>query len=144
MSYTVSILHVPVPTDNAEAFAFLDTLDLENDIALDDPTPPLPPPVAEFARQVLARFPCITEDADGPWADGPLIDNFRSRMTTLGICGSRVGEVLPFLIATAHEFGFVVFDGQDECFHRPGQPPSFLGPLDAPSAPKRPWWRFWA
>ena len=143
MSYSVSIIHVPVPADDREAFAFLDTLDLENDIALDEPPRPLPQPVEDLARRLLARFPCIMENPDGPWADGPLIDNFGPQMTTLGICGSRVEEVLPFLISTAHEFGFVVFDGQDECFHRPGQPPSRLELSGAAAIPARPWWRFW-
>ena len=47
---------------------------------------------------------------DGPWIDGPLIDNVAHRAAVLGIAPTRVGEVLPFLIETATAMGLTVFN----------------------------------
>jgi hypothetical protein len=145
MSYTVDIIHVPVPADDLEAWHILDT-DLR--VRRKIPGTPLPEEVQELHRRLTGRFPCIMENPDGPWSDGPLLNNFGHRLTLLGISFSRVSEVLPFLVATAHDLGFVVFDGQEERFHRPGQAPG--RPLSALAAAAhstkptaKPWWRFW-
>ena len=63
--------------------------------------------------RLTARYQCITEDSNGPWSDGPLVNNFGQRSATLGISFSRVGEVLPFLVETATAMGFWVLDAQD-------------------------------
>ena len=144
MSYTVDNIRVPVPDDDLEAWAFLDgTLRT----ASEDDNRPLPEYVQEFYKRLTSRYPCIMENENGPWSDGPLINNFGPELTNLGISFSRVAEVLPFLISTANDLGSVVFDGQDERFHRPGKPQGpTLSELHAQretSQSKRPWWRIW-
>lgn len=144
MSYTIDIIHVPIPDDDVDAWDFLDN-DLR--VSSEDDQRPLPDDVQELYRRLTARYPCITENENGPWSDGPLIEDFGHDLTILGLSFSRVEEVLPFVIATANDLGFPVFDGQDERFHRPGQPQGRrLSELQAErqtSKPKRPWWRIW-
>ena len=149
MSYTVDIIHVAIPADDLAAWDFLDN---QLRVSAEDDTRPLPESVQELYRRLTDRFPCISESPEGPWADGPLLRNFGHDLTILAISFSRVEEVLPFLISTANDLGFVVFDGQDERFHRPGHPAGrHLPELEAAAEAtrraaekaRRPWWRLW-
>jgi hypothetical protein len=72
-------------------------------------------------ERLVARYPCITtpKGEDSPWSDGPLINNFGKKHAIIGISYSRVGEALPFVVETATQMGFTVYDAQDEKFHRP-------------------------
>jgi hypothetical protein len=146
MSYTVDIWTRTFPADEGAAWELRDELLGEHDETWDPEqgfeTPS--PEMAELHKRLTARFPCICEDENGPWSDGPLINNFGQGQATLGISYSRVGEVLPFLIETATGMGLHVFDGQDEVIHRPVgyvPPPEPQGD-PAPASPRR-WWQFW-
>lgn len=134
--YVIEIISEPVSADKGEVLEYLDHIE-EHD-GYGEPTTT----VIEFYRRVVARFPCVTEDPNGPWPDGPLINNFRHPVTILGISFSRVAEVLPWIISTANAAGFIVYDPQDEVLHRPtGSPSAGAMPQQHDTQPKR-WWRF--
>ena len=144
MSWTIEIVTSDIPYDDEDAWLLLEELREEDDQHEygDPPSPEL----AELCRRLTARYPCITETDDpaSPWADGPLINNFGDKMATLGIVTSRMEEALPFVIETATEMGFTVFDAGDETIHRPKgwkRPPQ--SPIPA-TPPSRPWWRSWS
>jgi hypothetical protein len=72
-----------------------------------------------------------------------LINNFGEKHTILAISYSRVAEVFPFIIKTATELGFTVFDPQDEKIHRPiGWKPS-EHPAVLATESRKPWWKIW-
>jgi hypothetical protein len=155
MSYTVDIVSAPPPRSYEAALDLRDQLTDERDARVsgetgsrfEEPSEEM----RELHRRLTARFPCICDAPEGPWSDGPLLNNFGQRVTTLGISFSRVEEVLPFLIATALDMGFWVVDAQDEALHLPdgrvlrAPADAPAGPVDGPVATvrRRPWWRFW-
>lgn len=138
MAYMVDIVDVPVPEDDPGAWEAR-----EDTLAHEDPERPGPSErFSELYRLLTAKFPCIMDDPDGPWSDGPLINNFGVRATTLGVSFSRVREVLPFLVETCTSHGFVVFDPQEERVFRPS---SLVAPGPAQQRPVgcRKWWQVW-
>lgn len=145
MSYGVDIILGPLPSSYEDALAIRDELADERDAQLGTPDARFEAPspqMRELHRRLTARFPCIVDDSDGPWSDGPLINNFGQRAATLGISFSRVEEVLPFLIATALDMGSWVLDAQDEAVHLPGGVVLRAG-ATVEQKSGRPWWRFW-
>ena len=141
MSWTIEIVCVPVPDDPEEAWAFLE--DLRDEAAEREYGAPPSPELEDLYRRLAARYPCITEDPESPWSDGPLINNFGDKIATLGFVKSGMTEALPFVIATATGMGFTVFDAGDEAIHRPkGWQPSVPWSTALP-AEARPWWKFW-
>lgn len=139
MSYTIDIVHVDLPAGDDEAWELI--CQLRNEMMDDDR--PLPPEIRQLHDRLTAVYPCIMDNPDGPWSDGPLLNRFCADLTILGISYSRVQEVLPFVIAEALKAGFPVFDGQDERFHRPegsNRPESLE---QQQTTPNRPWWQFW-
>lgn len=144
MSYVVDVVLVPPPATYEAALALREGLADARDARLKTGAPVPYERPSEAMRQLhqalTARFPCINDDPDGPWSDGPLINNFGQRIATLGIVGSRLAEVLPFLIASANDRGFWVLDSQGSVVHLPGG--SKLRPTPQPV--EKPWWRFWA
>jgi hypothetical protein len=98
-------------------------------------------------RQLSERFPCITEEPDSPWSDGPLRDNFGRDMATVGISYSRVEATLPFVIESATQMGCTVLDGTDEKIHRPvgwsPSPDNETRTTLEQSPEQRPWWKVW-
>ena len=147
MSYTIDVLSVQPPLSYREALAVRDAVSDARDAGLDGRSEPAfePPSAAmqELHRRLTARYPCITHDPDGPWSDGPLINNFGQHAATLGISYSRVDDVLPFVIGEATAMGLWVFDAQDGAVHLPGG--ETLRPAHHPSAgiSRRAWWQFW-
>jgi hypothetical protein len=147
MSYTIDVLAVQPPLSYREALAVRDAVSDARDAGLGaGPVAVFEPPSAamqELHRRLTARYPCITQDPDGPWSDGPLINNFGQHSATLGISYSRVDDVLPFVIGEATTMGFWVFDAQEEAVHLPGG--GTLRPEHPPSAgiSRRAWWQFW-
>lgn len=140
MSWTIEIVTVPIADDPGEAWAQLEELREEAD-EREYGAPPSDE-LAELYRRLTARYPCIMEDPESPWADGPLINNFGEAIATIGIMTSRIAEALPFVIETATEMGFTVFDAGDERIHRPkGWKPPLAWSI--PKTEPRPWWRFW-
>ena len=141
MSYTVDIWNQAFPAEPAEAWALRDEL-----LALRDAEPSRDPPseeMVELHRRLTARYACICDDENGPWSDGPLINNFGPGRAILGISYSKVQEVLPFVVETATAMGFHVFDGQDEAIHRPGGSTATQARDERQRTPK-PWWRVWS
>ena len=132
MSYTVDIVNGPVPDDNKAAWAALEIW--REELYADSEASP---EMRALHDKLVVRYPCIMVDDDGPWSDGPLIDDFGKRMGIIGVVYSRVEEVIPFVIETSLAMGFTVFDGQDDKIHRPGSAGKHV-------EEKRPWWRFWS
>ena len=140
MSYTISITDAEVPADNEQAWDLHEELlDLSKD---GEPSSKM----LQLYHALKAQHPCIMEDPHGPWADGPLLGNFRSPMTTLGISYSRVEDTLPSVISIATSMGFVVFDAQDEVIHghRAPSPRETDSVYPAPEQEsQRKWWQIW-
>jgi hypothetical protein len=136
VSYTIDIVHIELPPDDGDAWD--EICRLRAGMMEDDR--PLPPSVRRLHERLTEIYPCIMDDPDGPWSDGPLINNFGHDLSILGISYSRVDEVLPTILKVSLEAGFSVFDGQDERFHRPVQAQQ-RNPTAAKD--KRPWWKFW-
>lgn len=99
MSYGVDVLSATVPWSYEEAIAHRNELANARDEQLRSGSEPdLGEPSAQMRdlhRRLTTRFPCICDDPEGPWADGPLINDFGQHAATLGISFSRVHEVLP-------------------------------------------------
>jgi hypothetical protein len=52
-------------------------------------------------------------------AGAPAEDNFGDKLTTIGIVVSQIDETLPFVVDTATEMGFTIFDAGHERIYRP-------------------------
>lgn len=119
MSYNVTISRNNISTDNKQAWVNLDMLYEKEDMATEQ--------AADFLaliEKLKEKFPCICDLPkdkvdDGVWSDGPLSNNAGKDLTTLGVVFSQVDNVIPFLIKTANENGFVVFDPQTSIISRP-------------------------
>lgn len=116
MSYVVDIVATPIPHDDAEAWPFAGQI---RDTALSEGIGPTSQIFRELHRRLTARFPCICDDESGPWSYGPLINDFGAQIAMVGIAGSRIDEVLPFVIETATDMNLCVFDHQAAEIHRP-------------------------
>ena len=143
MSYVVEIITVEPPKSYEDALIVRDDLSEARDARGGDPFEAASPQMAELHRRLTARYPCICDDSDGPWSDGPLINNFGQDVATLGISYSRVAEVLPFLVTTANEMGFWVLDCQDEVLHLPGGDAVRPASGEGATLHRRRWWEFW-
>ena len=56
---------------------------------------------------------------ESPWADGPMIGNFASKMGMIAIRFSHVDEVFDFILEEALALGIILADGQSEKIYRP-------------------------
>jgi hypothetical protein len=137
MSYTVEIISQPVSAADNEVLSFLDQIE-DND-ENGEPSPS----VLELYKKVITKYPCITEDSNGPWSDGPLINNFGHPVSILGICSSRAEEVVPWLVKKANEMGFTLYDPQENMIYRPqGASRTDDSPTQEENTKKQ-WWQFW-
>jgi hypothetical protein len=146
VSWTIEIASGAFSADEAEAWDELEFL-REEDEQREYGTPPSAEMNALYER-LTAKYPCITEDPNSPWSDGPLINDFGDKLTTLGFVSSGMAEAYPFVIATATGMGFTVFDAADEKIHRPtGWQPTVPSErtTESSSIPQshRPWWKVW-
>jgi hypothetical protein len=140
MSWVIEITHVPVAPVDEDAWEQLEIL-REEEEAHEYGAPPSKPLRRLYDRLSL-RFPCILEDANSPWADGPLINNFGDQLATVGLIVSRMEDALPFVIETATDMGFTVFDaGAEEIFRPKGWQPPEMPP--AAFETRKPWWKLW-
>ncbi len=141
MSWVVEITPVTVAPDWEGAWDQLE--DLRDQEASHEYGAPPSEPLRRLYERLTERFPCILEEPDSPWADGPFINDFGDRLATIGIITSRIEDALPFVVETATEMGCTVFDPGDNQIHRPKnwQPPrDWALPQSRKS---KPWWRFW-
>lgn len=147
MGYMIDVVAADAPESFEDALACRDELldaefvEGEGDAAAAARLPS--PDMVNLHNRLTTRFPCICDDPSGPWSDGPLINNFGCRATTLGLSFSRAAEVVPFVVETATAMGFWVVDVQEEAVHLPGG--RVLRPASAPERVKEPrrWWRLW-
>ena len=96
MSYTIDIVAAPLPESDKEAWLFIHAL---REKLYAHPGAPSPR-MRELYDRLTARHPCITVDANGPWSDGPLINNFGETMAILGIAGGLwLAKTDPALLA---------------------------------------------
>ena len=137
MSFTVDLILTEVPKNNSEAWAYIENLREEYYEDKSGPHQKL----IKLHEILTERYPCLCdyEDDDpemenSPWADGPMIGNFASKMGMLAIFYSRVDEVFPFILEHALELDIILADGQDEKIYRPGYQ---IEPKN------KPWWKFW-
>ncbi len=117
MSYTVSITRSDIPANDDLAWKQMENL-YNNDSGEHAPD------FVELINKLKEKYPCICDLPDdevdnGVWSDGPLVNNAGKDITTLGVVFSQVENVIPFLIKTANQMGFVVFDGQTGIISRP-------------------------
>lgn len=117
MSYTVSITRNDIPKDDNQAWKIM------NELHINDNGQPSKDFV-DLIKQLTEKYPCICDLPDdkvddGVWSDGPLINNAGDKITTLGVVYSQVENVIPFVIKTSNNLGFVVFDDQTGLISRP-------------------------
>lgn len=116
MSYDLTICTPPIEANDEAAWGELDTIS--------DTTGSVPPELKELYERLTEKYPCICtlpddEVDDGVWSDGPLWNNFGARAAALGVVYSRIEEVHPFIVKTAHDLGLIVFDLSSSAIHRP-------------------------
>jgi len=145
VSYSFDITAEPIPDEEPEAWAEIERLRAHEDGLERNYGDPPGDHFLALHQALTARYPCITtpEGEDSPWADGPLIHNFGAKHTVLAISFSRVADALPFIITTATELGFTLFDPQDEKIYRPASWRPSSPPAEPAPAPTRPWWKIW-
>lgn len=117
MSYTISITRNDIPKDDKQAWRHLEELYInDNGNPSDD--------FVVLIKKLTEKYPCICTLPDdqideGVWSDGPLVSNAGNKITTLGVVYSQVDNVVPFIIGTSNNLGFVVFDGETGIISRP-------------------------
>lgn len=117
MSYTVSITRNDIPKDDKQAWKLMEEL-YQNDNG--QPSKDF----VDLIKKLTEKHPCICDLPDdklddGVWCDGPLVNNAGDKITTIGVVYSQVENVIPFIIETSNNLGFVVFDGQTGLISRP-------------------------
>ena len=137
MSFTLDLILEDVPKDNESAWKYIE--DLREEYYEDKSG--AHEKLIELHKILTDKYPCLCsyEDDDpemenSPWADGPMIKNFASKMGMLAILYSRADELFPFILENALLLNITVADGQSEKIYRPGEPTA---------SKVRPWWKLW-
>lgn len=122
MSFTVDLILTEVPEDQQQAWSDIEELREEY---YDDKTG-AHPKLKTLHDKLTSKYPCLCsyEDDDpemdeSPWADGPMIGNFASKMGMIAIRFSHVDEVFDFILEEALALGIILADGQSEKIYRP-------------------------
>jgi hypothetical protein len=122
MSYTLDFVPSTLSSNNPEALRQLEVLRERYHADEREKHPTL----VRLHDVLVQRYPCLSRYADddpaideSPWADGPLIDNFKSELGMLAVRFSRVGDVLPFVLKAAVDLNITVLDGQTGEIIRP-------------------------
>jgi hypothetical protein len=126
MSYVLHIIRKPIPYNDEQAWEHLWKIAGEE-------KHPLPgqhvgaPDFIQFIEKLLVVYPCIcyedtNEDEEDDyreyiWSDGPLIGNAGVNITVLGMVCEH-DEAIEFIVATAKEFNFIVFNSQTGKIYR--------------------------
>ena len=122
MSYDLAVWEGTRPSDDAAAGETFERLYGEYvDI---DEIPPTPA-IRAYVDALLGRWPEST-DANGPWADSPLIGNARGPLFHFALTYSRADEVVPVAARLAAEHGLVCFDPQSERLRLAGTPAALV------------------
>ncbi|WP_041598471.1 hypothetical protein [Hahella chejuensis] len=123
MSFTVDLILTDIPENNKDAWSFIEKLREEyyEDKSVAHSK------LQEFHEVLTKKYPCLCSFADddpemenSPWADGPMIENFASKMGMVAIVWSRADEVFPFVLDSALALDIIVADGQSGKIYRPG------------------------
>lgn len=137
MSFTVDLILTDLPKDNQKAWRFIE--EMREEYYEDDSGANAK--LIQLHEELILKYPCLSSYADGdpeidncPWTDGPMIENFASKMGMLAISFSRADELFPFILDKALELEIIVADGQSEKIYRPGEPVQ---------ESITPWWKFW-
>lgn len=132
MSYTVHLWERPVPLGLAEA------LEIHARLARLGGAPHAR--LVAFVAGLTARHPDIdtlddADDSAGVWTDGPLANNVRGPLLSLGVQTHAIDSVVPWIVAEARAHGLVVLDEQAALLHLPGgRTLGWNGPV-APASP---------
>lgn len=137
MSFTVDFILTELPKEETEAWSFIERLREEyyedNSGAHEK--------LVQLHSVLTQKYPCLCSYADDdpeldkcPWSDGPMINNFASKMGMVAIAYSRADELFPFILEKALELDIIVADGQSEKIYRPGEPVNNS---------EKPWWKVW-
>ena len=128
MGYSLSIVTPPVSDNDDEAWKQLKGLMREKHGASREgdgrSLPPLnqkrpkqtpPPEFRQLYELLVERYPCLSSLPDGKeedtiWSDGPLWNNFGTRVATLGIRSGHVDTALPFIVECANSLGLILFE----------------------------------
>ena len=123
MSFTIDLIAVDIPKKGAKEWEFIASLREEY---YEDKSE-AHPKFVKLQGVLTEKYPCLSNyDVDdpgmdeSPWADGPMMGNFASRMGMLAVRFSRVEELFPFILEKALELDITVADGQSEKIYRPG------------------------
>ncbi|WP_193166213.1 hypothetical protein [Microbulbifer hainanensis] len=137
MSFTLDLILTDVPDENDAAWKYIEELREEY---YEDKSGAHEKLIA-LHKILTDKYPCLCsyEDDDpemenSPWADGPMLNNFASKMGMLAILYSRADELFPFILEKALLLDITVADGQSEKIYRPGEPVA---------SKVRPWWKLW-
>ena len=137
MSFTLDLILTDVPSDSKSAWKYIEKLREE----YYDDKAGAHTKLIELHEVLTQKYPCLCSFSDddpkmdeSPWADGPMMGNFASKMGILAIVFSSVEEVFPFILENALALGIIVVDGQSERIYYPGQPIQ---------TNTRSWWKFW-
>lgn len=118
MSYDITLTRNTVPADDGKAWEYLNELEEKE-------TGEQSTDFLELIERFKEKFPCICDlsddeiDSIGVWSDGPLSNNVGKNLTRLSLVYSGVEKAMPYLIKTANDNGFVVFDSQEGIVFRP-------------------------
>jgi len=137
LSFTAELILETLPLDEKSAWRAIENLREEY---YEDETG-ANPKLKELHDILIQKYPCLCSYADddpemenSPWADGPLIGNFASKMGMVSIRFSSAYEVFPFVLKSALALGITVADGQSEKIYRPGE---------TATLESKPWWKLW-
>lgn len=137
MSFTLDLILTDVPKENGAAWEYIQKLREEY---YEDKTG-AHEKLIKLHDILIKKYPCLCSFSDddpamddSPWADGPMMGNFASKMGMLAIVFSKVDVAFPFILENALELEIIVADGQNERVYRPGDPELIQ---------KTPWWKVW-
>lgn len=110
MSYNIALFDFPIPNDFEKACEYFEKYE-------DEDIQELSPSMLHFYQEISYLYPCLCELPDDEiddsvWCDGPLINNFMTKIPVIGFVYSKVDEALPVVIELANKMGISILDWQ--------------------------------
>lgn len=110
MSYNIALFDFPVSADFEKA---CEHFEIYEDEGIEE----LSPLMLRFYQEISHIYPCLCELSDDEiddsvWCDGPLMNNFMTKVPVIGFVYSKVDEALPVVIRLANNLGISVLDWQ--------------------------------